>query len=211
VGDWEGQDVFFCQNEACQRSFTAAQLQGRDRCRVCQGPLKPAWSLAECGLLPADTTLLRREYRRPSGETLVVSVVVSGGEEVSVHRPQICLVGQGYEIVAQRAVDVGLERGAPLKVMVLELIRRSRQPGGRMAEENSFYAYWFVSARHETPYHLVRIFLTVLDRVVFSRSPRWAYVAVAGLRPAGDGGGRRQELTGGFIAALHSALVLKER
>jgi len=184
VGAWVGQDILFCQNEACLRSFTADELGAADRCTVCGGELARSWSRAERKILPEDTVLEKKCYAHPSGRVLTVSVVVSGRERVSIHRPQICLVGQGFDIVRARRVAVDLPERPPLDLTVLDI--RSQTRTGRPAE--SVYAYWFTARGVETASHLVRMLRSGWDRITRNRARRWAYLAISTGGASTDGG-----------------------
>ena len=69
-----------------------------------------------------------------------------------------------------------------LKVMVLDLLKDSRFPGGDAVRSASYYAYWFAAKDHETPYILARMVWMAVDKVLFSKTGRWAYISVAGGR-----------------------------
>ncbi len=61
-------------------------------------------SAIEREVLPADTGFSRKNYvslQRPN-ERVFLSIVLSGRDRTSIHRPEICLVGQGWTIT-QRA------------------------------------------------------------------------------------------------------------
>ena len=182
VGDWNGEDLFFCHNEKCLRSFTVSQLAGNSVCPVCGGEIRQTWSWAESQLLPGDTVLLRKLYARPSGRQMMVSIVVSGKEQASIHRPEICLVSQGHEVGGRSTFAVPLPGRGPLKVAGLDIFQRFRAGDGTMAEQRGYFAYWFVAPGRETPYHLDRMTRAAIDRVLFSRAYRWAYVSISGTR-----------------------------
>jgi hypothetical protein len=205
VGAWRGEDIFFCQDEKCQRSFRTSQLAGKTVCPVCGGVLRQTWSLGESWLLPADTILLRKLYVHPSGQQLMVSVVVSGKEQVSIHRPEICLVAQGNEVAGRSTLTVPLEGRKPLHIRNLETFRRFRAQSGSMIECPEYFAYWFVGQRRETPYHLMRMAYTAMDRVFFSKAYRWTYVAISGMRTAGSDSYQQQERE--FIRLFYPLIV----
>ena len=193
VGEWKGEDIFFCQNEKCQWSVRASQLDGKMVCPVCGGGLRQTWSLGESWLLPADTVLLRKVYVHPSEQELTVSVVVSGKEQVSIHRPEICLVAQGNEVAGRSTLAMPLDGRKPLNIRSLEIFKRFRSQSGTMVEYPGYFAYWFVGQGRETPYHLMRMAYTAMDRMLSSRAYRWAYVAISGMRTAGSDSYQQQE------------------
>ena len=191
--------VVFCRNERCARSYTG--LPPGSRCAACGGVLD-AMAPAERQLLPADTQILRRKYVRPGAAPLLVSVVISSSERRSIHRPQICLVGQGYAIASERTDAVRVPGRAPLRVMLLGLSRRPPGAAGAAPRaETALMAYWFFSVQgQETPYHWQRLLWTARDGVVRNIRPRWAYITI-GPDP-GNGAAPQVERLEAFIAGL---------
>lgn len=182
VGEWQGSELRFCQAPSCQETFGTGQLTNRDVCPKCGGKLE-SMTKAERDLLPLDTIVLKKRYDASNGRVLFASIVMSGRERSSIHRPQICLVGQGNEIVHSEVLPVPMAgRPQALDVMVLDMLRRWRTPDGRQGEYASYYAYWFAGKGRETPYHLQRMFWMAADRILFNRAHRWAYISVSGLR-----------------------------
>jgi hypothetical protein len=205
MGGWLGEDLYYCQRESCLQASLQSELSDAHLCPKCGAAMNLSWSLAERQLLPADTLLIKKFYRPPAGPGLLVSVVVSGAEQVSIHRPQICLTGQGYEIASERTIMVPLDQRAPLGVRMLDLFQRGRSADGQLVERASFYAYWFVSRHHETPSHGVRVSLSAWDRLIHGRAIRWAYVSVSGSRTSGSAEVERQVAE--FIRQLHPLTI----
>lgn len=206
VGAWVGKELRFCQNGACQKEFAANDLADRNRCPSCGGPLD-CMTLAEKQQLPPDTIVLKKEYRLDgSGPAIYAAIVLSGRERASIHRPQICLVGQGHEIVRSEVMEVPVGRPRDLGVMVLDMLYRGRDKTGRNYESASYYAYWFVGKGRETPSHVQRMIWMATDRIFHNVSHRWAYISVAGHRiPEQDA--YREELAR-FIGDLYPQMVL---
>ena len=49
-------------------------------------------------LLPADTEGARRLYTDKAGDEVFCSIILAGREVTSIHRPELCLPGQGWRI-----------------------------------------------------------------------------------------------------------------
>lgn len=208
VGEWKGEELSYCQNENCMKSIPSSDLSGGKVCPVCGGKMMPTWSLSERQLLPADTVLVRKLYRCASMPALLVSIVISSSEEVSIHRPQLCLTGQGYDIAGELTREIVLKERAPLRVRVINLFHRRQVGEGRMVEIPVFYAYWFVSQGHETPSSAWRIFYATWDRVVYGRVFRWAYVSITGERSVGSSVSDQQLQS--FVRDLYPQLTVKD-
>lgn len=205
VGEWTGDELRFCQTPSCQASFFLSEIKEDGVCPKCGGRLD-TMTKVEKDLLPSDTEVLKKEYRNAQGRRIFASIVMSGRERASIHRPQVCLVGQGNEIERSSVISVPMEGREDLDVMVLDMLRRWRTPDGRQNEYKSYYGYWFVGKGRETPYHSMRMFWMAADRVLHNRSHRWAYISVSGDRDSA--GAYRQELAA-FIRDLYPEMVLQ--
>jgi len=172
IGPWEGQELYYCQTETCMAMVVDNELEGAERCPACGGDLDDV-SLAENRILPADTVIVRKQYHAPHRGTAAVSLVVSGSQRSSIHRPQWCLPGQGLRIASQRVVSFPVPGRAPLRAMRLSLRGPARRGPGPV------YLYWFVGQRRETPHHLARLFWAAWENLVRNVRYRWVYVAVA--------------------------------
>lgn len=186
VGGWVGNELRFCHNpEACARdyqdaSFYLSDLQFPEICPNCGADLY-TMTRAEYEALPKDTEFIKSAYTNAAGAKIHTSIVLSGTERDSIHRPQRCLKGQGNDLDGEYTLEVPLEGRKPLKIRVVQASKTYRTPDG-LVPYYSYYAYWFVGQDRETPYHLGRMFWLAWDRVVRSKANRWAYIAVSGAR-----------------------------
>ena len=123
-------------------------------------------SEAERHVLPADTVLDRRLYTAPNGAWFQVSMVFGGKSKSSIHRPELCLPGQGFQMTDPRDVTVG---GVDWHLVTL-----SRKDSPKLG-----FAYTFFNQDgYRTSSHLRRIFRDVWDRSILGRIDRWAMVTV---------------------------------
>ncbi|MCX6935477.1 MAG: exosortase-associated EpsI family protein, partial [Verrucomicrobia bacterium] len=102
--------------------------------------------------LPADTQIARREYLDAGGDRIMASIVLSGGEKRSIHRPEVCLPAQGWSMRGGRVEDIPLADGRDLKVMNLSLVRDVEVAQGDRRKLYANYFYWFVGNNVTTPY-----------------------------------------------------------
>lgn len=131
----------------------------------------------EASLLPKDTGLVRRYYEDSHGHQIECSIVLSGAEQRSIHRPEGCLTGQGWTIIGQETIPIQLLSGHQLEARKLSLERRVTTPNGGVVMVRAFYIYWFVGQNVTTASEMHRVLLTNWDRVVHNRQHRWAYVS----------------------------------
>lgn len=182
VGDWRGESLFYCQGETCMVTFVESDLTDTTLCPAC-GSLLDTISLGERRGLPQDTVIVRKQYRSASDKKITVSVVVTGSQRASIHRPQWCLPGQGLKIESSRAIDIGVPGRGPLQAMLLELTPEGG-PRRRRTAGHPAYAYWFVGENRETVRHEERLFWMAWENLVRNTRYRWAYIAVAYNRPS---------------------------
>ena len=209
VGDWRGMDLLFCPNRECGGQYTSAQLEDPTTCPRCGAPLgNMNW--AKRSMLPADTGLVRKYYERPGGQApLHATIVLSGNDRSSIHRPQVCMTAAGHEIVGERVIRIPLEgRPEPLEVMVLDMAKPYQDGAGAPATYSSYYAYWFVGKDRETASHFVRMAWMGYDRIFRGVSHRWAYIALAGKRIPGSDA--HLQTVADFASQLHPALLKPE-
>jgi EpsI family protein len=166
-------------------------------------------SAAELEILPEDTEFAKMNYWRPSAaaagreDYVHCSIVLSGRDRTSIHRPEVCLVGQGWNIDASSERTVALRNEVDLAVRRLELSRELPDE----VVQRALYYYWFVGGEVTTADHLERILLTAKSNVIENRNPRWAYVSVlSGVLPDSggeDGGiGRTAAMLENFVARV---------
>ena len=174
VGAFRGQEPWFCQNDQCLSVFEGDEVSktvtpDQPACPRCGKPLARI-SLGEKTWLPPDTRILKRNYSSGDGRMLAVTVVVSGKSRLSIHRPEMCLPGQGFQILSSHVLALDLGKGRTLQVNLVKAARTGEPPIG--------FLYWFVNPRSETTSHWVRIFGDVWDRCVHNRINRWSMVTV---------------------------------
>lgn len=129
---------------------------------------------AELNVLPADTRIEKRMYTAPDGRWFQVTVVVGGRSKSSIHRPELCLPAQGFQMTSPRTESAGGRNWR-----FITLASRDSPPLG--------FAYTFFNQDgYKTASHTARIFRDVWDRSVLSRIDRWVMVTVNS-SVAGDG------------------------
>jgi len=121
-------------------------------------------SLAEKKILPGDTEFARKTYHNPKGDRILCSIVLAGGEKRSIHRPEVCLPGQGWTIRGGTVRPITLDDGRKINVMDLSLSRDIEVGPGDTRVIRSHYFYFFVGKNVITPYHWKRVFLTSWDQ-----------------------------------------------
>jgi hypothetical protein len=167
--------------------------------------LKAPISDGELGILPSDTELLRKQYEDVRGhESILCTLLLSGAEQRSIHRAEVCLPGQGWTIVGQGNLPVHLASGRDLVVRNLTIQRDVVSQNGEHHTVSAFFMYWFVGENLTTPSQFMRVFLNSWDRIFHNRAHRWAYIMVTSpvtdsYRPDGLNAAQTQAMMTNFI------------
>lgn len=130
----------------------------------------------ERSILPPDTGYSRKLYMSTEGPNhqVLLSIVLSGRDRTSIHRPELCLVGQGWTIDGSfvRAFRYPGRDGAAFEATVLR-VHRQEDSNGPVPE---LVVYWFAGRDTIVATQSQRMLLDAWNRVVHGRADRWAYV-----------------------------------
>jgi len=131
----------------------------------------------ERSVLPPDTDGARRTYTNAVGRSIFCTVVLAGRDVTSIHRPEVCLTGQGWKLDAAQTerIDTPAGPNGVLRVARMNAGKTMQLKDGHQAQMYVVFAYWFVGKGRTTPYHWQRIWWTTVDRVLHGRNQRWAY------------------------------------
>ena len=139
-------------------------------------------SAMEINTLPKDTQFARRNYIRVhDGKTnqIQLGIVLMGADRTSLHKPQLCLVGQGWTIQKSEPVEIPIHRphAYGLPVMKLTSTRTVRLDNGQMLPVTGLYVYWFVAHQRLTANHWQRMWWMAKNLITTGVLQRWAYVS----------------------------------
>lgn len=132
---------------------------------------------AERSLLPPDTGYSRKNYTplAGAGPGVHVSIVLSGRDRTSIHRPELCLVGQGWTITGEAPTRFAAPDGTGLPATLLTVRREQPAPRGPVAA-TALVAYAFLAPDVRVATHLGRFRHDAWNRLVHGRADRWAYL-----------------------------------
>ncbi|HVZ65002.1 MAG TPA: exosortase/archaeosortase family protein [Opitutaceae bacterium] len=133
----------------------------------------------ERSILPPDTGFSRKLYvplDSPS-RPVFLSIVLSGRDRTSIHRPELCLVGQGWTIddSIRQTFKSPLAPGGEFSATLLRVRREAATAHGRVSVPQ-LVAYWFVGSDAIVASHWQRFAHDAWNRVAHLRADRWAYV-----------------------------------
>jgi len=129
----------------------------------------------ERDILPPDTGYSRRNYvaLHQPGRQVLLSIVLSGRDRSSIHRPELCVAGQGWTITGRstEAFDYPGREGQSFAATVLHIEHKA---GDKKIP--ALLAYWFASGDRVVATHWERMLFSAWDRLRHGRADRWAYV-----------------------------------
>ncbi len=130
--------------------------------------------------LPPDTTYGCRHYSTPDGFAVTLNVVLMGTDRTSIHKPQICLVAQGWSFPPAETVTIAVARPKPYALPVKRIMtepRAFKTQDGRTEVVRAIYAYWFVADNLLTAEHGQRMWWMSRDLVRTGVLDRFAYIS----------------------------------
>ena len=166
----------FCINSLCLKVHLLADSIPAALCPECGGQLADC-SLAESQILPKDTKMWKMLYQQGERGHYFTSLVIEGVTKDSIHRPEICLVAQGYQIINERVEPIDLPDGHRLKIKLLEIMAPDTDGHGR-GLTTSLFAYWLFQHDRETPYHVQRMIASVQEGILHNTWTSWAYISI---------------------------------
>ena len=129
--------------------------------------------------LPPDTSFGQRIYTADDGFQSMINVVLMGADRTSIHKPEICLVGQGWQFdgAATRPEIVRLTRPAAYELPVMRVVAHiDTMDNGQPVKRSCVYTYWFVDGNRFTARHNEWKWWLVKDFLLTGVLDRWAYV-----------------------------------
>lgn len=138
--------------------------------------------------LPKDTSFGQRVYRSPDGLLIQLDVVLMGADRTSIHKPQICLPGQGFSIEKTEVTTIPVERPYQYNLPVIKLTTSKLPTDTQTGELHGLYVYWFVAdgLLSSDPSGLRRMWLSTKNLFRTGELQRWAYVICYSVYEAGQ-------------------------
>jgi hypothetical protein len=151
------------------------------------------------GGLPQDTSFGQRIYKNTNGYPISLQAVLMGTDRSSMHKPQLCLEGQGWRIDYSASVvtNVHIEKPIPYDLPVVKLIANKEGQRAR-----GIYVYWFVAddALSASVSGFERMWMMSKHLVLTGELQRWAYISCFSVTPPGEEDAEYERMKD-FIAA----------
>lgn len=124
--------------------------------------------------LPSDTTVGMRLYRGGDGFEMQLTGVLMGSDRTSLHQPQFCLTGAGFNIKETVLDTIKIEAEEPYELPVM-ILKSEKELLGRMY--TGYYIYWFVADGLATAKHGERMWWMAKGLFTTGELQRWAYIS----------------------------------
>jgi len=130
--------------------------------------------------LPTDTSFGSGRYTGRDGFFSDVNVVLMGTDRSSIHKPQVCLTGQGWVIddAASKVETLAMTRPFAYELPVMRLVASLKtQINGQPVILRGVYVYWFVDGTKYTAEHWQRMWWMARDMLATGVLDRFAYIS----------------------------------
>jgi Protein of unknown function (DUF3485) len=133
--------------------------------------------------LPKDTSYGQRLYTSTSdGFQVLVNVVLMGSDRTSIHKPQYCLTGAGYNIdnAASGRESIPMDRPQSYDLPVMKIVAtKGYVENGKPAKQRAVYVYWYVAdgILSGDPSGIERMWSMASELLKTGVLQRWAYVS----------------------------------
>ncbi len=131
------------------------------------------------GYLPKDTSYAQRHYFATNGDWAMANVILMGADRTSIHRPDYCLPGQGWQIREKAEVKLAIGGVRPYELPVYKwfLSQTRTAPDGSQQPISGVYVFWFVT-ENQTTVSFPEVMRSMLFHLVrHGVLQRWAYVS----------------------------------
>jgi hypothetical protein len=148
----------------------------------------PPISQVEIDWLPKDTTFGRATYLSSNGFQATMNAVLMGADRTSIHKPEYCLVGQGFHVDSQQEGTIRIQEPVPYDLPILKMLtsREEKLPDGSISRIRAVYIYWFVADGRLAADHNKRMLSMATDMLRTGVLQRWAYISCLSIGPIGQ-------------------------
>lgn len=142
----------------------------------------------EVEILPVDTVFGRRLFKSDDGFAAQVSAVLMKVDRTSIHKPHLCLSGQGWNVDKTETISIPMTRPRPyeLQVQMLTLSATRRVDEKTTVPVSGIFVYWFVADGQLTANHKEQMWWLARDLVTKGTLQRWAYISCFSVCPPGQ-------------------------
>jgi len=142
-------------------------------------PINTPITHAELSILPSDTTFGRKRYIADDGShfNVQINTILMGSDRASIHPPQFCITGQGWQITATEQINIPMKEPVPYDLKAIKLSTSIGLGRNQTEELHGIFIYWFVADGKLTPSRGERMWLIARELLTRGKLDRWAYIA----------------------------------
>lgn len=174
-------------------------------------------SAEERNVLDEGVELVRTFYTSPQGRRILVTLIVGGPGKRTLHRPEVCLPGQGWSIGSSEVMPLEFADGSKAEATVLRLFRDAGTEGGPSVRVRALNVYWYIGSDGVTrPDYYGHISKGYQDALFKGINHRWSMLSVfvpVSEQPIGSGHALEEwtalEETRAFLHELVPGLLSK--
>jgi len=134
---------------------------------------------AEKDLLDEGVKLARNVYSSATGRQIMATVILSGFEKRSLHRPEVCLPNQGWTVTDRMQTPLIMEDGRTINIMMMRIFRDVEPKPGLRVRTRAINFYWYIGSDGVTcADHYEHVFLSYYDAVFRNIQHRWAMASI---------------------------------
>lgn len=134
---------------------------------------------AEKNILDEGVKLVRNVYASSTGRQIMATVILSGFEKRSLHRPEVCLPNQGWTVTDRTPVTLRLVDGREITMMMMRIFRDGEPQPGVRVRSRAVNFYWYIGSNGTTcAEHYEHVFLSYYDSVFRNIQHRWAMASI---------------------------------
>ncbi len=136
-------------------------------------------TIDEKNLLDEGVKLARTGYASATGRQILATVIMSGFEKRSLHRPEVCLPNQGWTVSDRMPISIHLEDGRDIDVMMMRVFRDVEPRPGVRIRTRAVNFYWYIGSDGVScADHYEHIFLSYYDAVFRNIQHRWSMASI---------------------------------
>jgi hypothetical protein len=133
----------------------------------------------ERNILDEGVALARTFYRAPNAPAVMATVIVGGPGKRTLHRPEVCLPGQGWIIATSDVMTLRVGEGREIEGTLLRLFRDTEGADGQRMRIRALNLYWYVGSDGTTrPDYYGHIAKGYQDAILRNLNHRWSMVSV---------------------------------
>ena len=141
--------------------------------------MEQGMTLQEKKVLAEGVKIARNAYLGPGGRQILVTLITSGQGKRELHRPEVCLPGQGWNMAESTPITLKLSDGREITATLLRLFSDREIQPGVTKRVRAMNIYWYVGSDGTTsPDYYDHIRLSYMDAIFRNINHRWSMASV---------------------------------